>query len=90
MKCRPTYCAAIGIYPYSPADEDYIVSVPIFDEVKMKLGDKTSRSPKRIPALKITEITYDGRKVAGYFIQYHELAKGKRTAIQTQATDSKR
>ena len=33
---------AIGIYPYSPADPQYIVSVPIFDKIEMELDDKTT------------------------------------------------
>ena len=30
---------AMGIYPFSPADEDYIVSAPLFDRVEIQLGD---------------------------------------------------
>ncbi len=81
--------AAMGIYPYSPADPDYIVSVPIFDEVKMQVGRETLTIAKKGSGTKITEITYDNRKVDGYFITHGELLKGKRLVIQTASADSK-
>ena len=30
---------AMGIYPYSPSDPEYIVSVPVFDKIEMELGN---------------------------------------------------
>jgi predicted alpha-1,2-mannosidase len=74
---------AIGIYPYSPADEDYIVSVPIFDEVNMKLNGKTFTIVKKNSGEKITGLNYDNRKVEGYFVPHHELMKGKKLVITT-------
>src|SRR5450759_1993785 len=59
---------AIGIYPYSPADEDYIVSVPLFDEADVKLNDKTFTILKKNSGRKITGITYDNQKIDGYFV----------------------
>jgi predicted alpha-1,2-mannosidase len=76
---------AIGIYPYSPADEDYIVSVPIFDEVDLKLNDnRTFTILKKNSSRKISDITYDNRKIDGYFIPHHELTKGKKLVITTR------
>ena len=76
---------AIGIYPYSPADEDYIVSVPIFDEVALKLNDnRTFTILKKNSGRKISGITYDKRKIDGYFIPHHELTKGKKLVITTR------
>lgn len=73
---------AIGLYPYSPADEDYIISVPIFDEVQMKLsGKKPLTILKAGSGPKITGIAYDNRKVDGYFIPHRELVKGKKLVI---------
>ena len=76
---------AIGLYPYSPADEDYIVTVPIFDEVKMKLNRKTLTIVKENSGTKINEITIGKRKVNGYFIPHHELVKGGRLLIKTDS-----
>ncbi|MFO1512368.1 MAG: GH92 family glycosyl hydrolase [Verrucomicrobiota bacterium] len=78
---------AIGLYPYSPADVDYIVTVPLFDEVKMKLNDKTLTIAKKNSGPKITEITYDGRKLNGYFIPHQQLAEGKKLVITTAPGD---
>jgi len=75
---------AIGIYPFSPADEDYIISVPLFDKVQIKLGDRISTIVKKHSSRKINEITYDRRKIDGYFIPYHELTKGKELVITTE------
>jgi hypothetical protein len=33
---------AIGLYPYSPADPDYVVTVPLFNKVTVALTDTTS------------------------------------------------
>jgi putative alpha-1,2-mannosidase len=79
---------AIGIYPYSPADEDYIISVPVFDEVKMKLNGKTLTISRENVGPKILEITYGGHAVAGYFIPHHDLAKGKRLVIKTVSSSN--
>jgi predicted alpha-1,2-mannosidase len=76
--------SALGLYPYSPADESYIVSVPIFDQVNLKLADKTLTIVKKNAGRKLTEITYDDKKVDGYFIPHHELIKGKKLVIVTR------
>ena len=76
---------AMGFYPFSPADEDYIISVPLFDRVDMTLGNQRDFAIIRKKAgEKITGITYDNRKINGYFIPYHELLKGKQLVIQTR------
>jgi predicted alpha-1,2-mannosidase len=74
---------AIGFYPYSPADETYIVTVPMFDEVKMQLNNQAFTIVKKNAGSKIAEITYDDRKLDGYFIPHHELARGKKLVITT-------
>jgi predicted alpha-1,2-mannosidase len=76
--------SALGLYPYSPADESYIVSVPLFDQVKLKLGDKTLTIVKKNAGRKLTEITYDDKRVDGYFVAHHELIKGKKLVIVTR------
>jgi predicted alpha-1,2-mannosidase len=75
---------AIGIYPYSPADEDYIISVPLFDQSVVKLKDKAFTILKKNSGGKITGISYDDRKLDGYFVAYHELIKGKTLVITVQ------
>ena len=76
---------AIGIYPFSPANDDYIVSVPLFNKVELRLGDKASCTiVKKHSGDQITEISYDKQKLNGYFIPHHELVKGKKLVINTK------
>ena len=72
---------AMGIYPFSPADEDYIISVPLFDRVEINFGDKSSAIVKKNSGVKITKISYGNRKIDGYFISHHELIGGKKLVI---------
>jgi predicted alpha-1,2-mannosidase len=76
---------AMGFYPFSPADPKYIVSVPLFDKVDFKFGDtnKGFTIIKKNTGTKISDITYDGRKVNGYFIDDAKLKKGKTLVITT-------
>lgn len=77
--------SAIGIYLFSPADPDYIVSVPLFDKVEMKLGDGPAFTiAKRNSGEKIDSITYDGRKLDGFSISHQDLAKGRELLITTK------
>jgi len=73
---------AMGFYPYSPADADYIVTVPIFSEVALSLGDKTVVIAREGDGRKISEITYDGRKLGG------EGASGRAGASGAGATST--
>jgi predicted alpha-1,2-mannosidase len=80
---------AIGFYPYSPADPNYIVTVPMFDEVKMQLGHETLTIVKKNAGLKIAEITYDDHKLNGYFVSHQELERGKKLVITTAPSAQK-
>ena len=75
---------SIGLYTFSPADPEYIVSVPIFDKIEVNLGEKKFTIIKKNSGRKISNITYDDRKIDGYFIPYHELIKGKKLVITTE------
>jgi predicted alpha-1,2-mannosidase len=76
---------AIGLYPYSPADPKYIVSVPLFERITFTLNEgKTLTILKKNPGLRITSITYDGEKIKGYFVNHSDLEEGKELVITTQ------
>jgi len=75
--------SAIGIYPYSPADADYIISVPLFDKVNVQLNGTTFTIVKKNSGKTITGILYDDRKIEGYFVPHRELAKGRELVITT-------
>jgi putative alpha-1,2-mannosidase len=77
--------SAVGIYPFSPADEDYIVSVPLFNKVNITLGGKTSFVISRMNSgTKISNITYSNQKLEGYVIPHHELVKARELVITTE------
>ena len=76
---------AIGLYTYSPADPEYIVTVPLFDQVKFTLGDNTQFTiVKKGNGRKITDISYDGRKIDGWFIPHALLKQGKQLTVTTE------
>ena len=76
---------AMGFYPYSPADPDYIISVPLFKKVVIKLNDREDFTiVKNSSGTKITDITYDGQKLDGYFLPHRELLQGKTLVITTR------
>ncbi len=75
---------AIGLYPFSPADEDYIISVPLFNKVEIQFGDKSSTIVRKNAGDKISNITYGGRKIDGYFIPHHELIQGETLVVTTE------
>jgi predicted alpha-1,2-mannosidase len=74
---------AIGLYPYSPADPDYIITVPFFDEVRMQLGGQAVTITRGAGDPRITEIIYDGEKLQGWFITHDKLLRGKTLHIKT-------
>jgi predicted alpha-1,2-mannosidase len=76
---------AIGLYTYSPADPEYIITVPLFDKIKIKLNDHTTFTIiKNGSGKKIDQITYNNRKLNGYFISDDQLKKGKELVITTE------
>lgn len=75
---------AIGLYTFSPADPEYIVSVPLFDKVEFDLGEKKFTIIKKNSGKKIESITYNNKKINGYFIPHSELVKGKKLVITTK------
>ena len=73
---------AIGLYPYSPADPKYIVSVPLFRKTLLQMsGGNTLTIQKNGSGERITGITYNGKPVAKYFVDHSDLEKGKELMI---------
>src|SRR3546814_2823931 len=55
---------AIGLYTYSPADPEYIVTVPLFDKVEFTMGDGNRFTiTKKGTGQQIKDINYGGRKI---------------------------
>lgn len=75
---------AIGLYTYSPADPEYIVTVPLFRYVRFSLGGKHFIVERVGEGRKIRSITYDGKPLSGWFIPHDLLLQGKRLTIATE------
>jgi putative alpha-1,2-mannosidase len=75
---------AIGLYTFSPADPEYIISVPLFDKVELNTGENTTTILKKNSGKKITGITYGDQQIDGYFISHDDLKTGKKLIITTQ------
>ena len=75
---------AIGLYTLSPADPEYIVTVPLFDKVVFSLGDTRFIISKRNNGRKITSITYDDQETDGFFISHNDLRRGRELVITTE------
>src|SRR5690606_19289954 len=77
--------AAMGLYPFSPADDEYIVTVPAFDEVKWKQPNgKTLTIQKPAAGRNLKEIMVDGKTVDGYFISHEIFRNGGTLEILTE------
>jgi len=78
--------AAMGFYPYSPADAEYVVSVPLFDKVELDLPDASQKTiiQKENSGNKIQDITFNGKTINGYFISDKQLKSGGNFIIKTE------
>ncbi|WP_346862560.1 GH92 family glycosyl hydrolase [uncultured Draconibacterium sp.] len=76
---------AMGIYPYSPADAEYIVSVPVFEKVELNLTDeKNCTIRKENSGRKIKTISSDNKKLEGYFVSHKMLEQSGNIVISTE------
>ncbi|MET3979035.1 putative alpha-1,2-mannosidase [Mucilaginibacter sp. UYP25] len=67
--------SAMGLYPFSATDPKYIVTAPLFDEVKWKTSSgKVLTITKPGKGRGITAIKVNGKKINGYFVS-HDLFK---------------
>lgn len=76
---------AMGIYPYSPADAEYLISVPLFDQVKLRFNGQTNCIiRKENSGKRINNIIFNDEKIDGYFISDSQLKAGKKLVITTK------
>ena len=68
--------AASGLYPLSPADNEYLVSLPVFDRVKWNLGRNSLEISKEGISRTLKQIQYNGKTLDGYFIDQEQLMLG--------------
>lgn len=67
--------SALGLYPFSPADPEYIVTVPLFDQVKWNMPNGKQLTIKKSgPSRAMQQIRVNGKVNEGYFVP-HDLFK---------------
>ena len=77
--------AAMGIYPFSPADPEYIVTVPLFDEVHWRLPNgKVVTITKPQAGRDLQAIKVNGKMVDGYFVSHDVFTKGGSIDVITE------
>ncbi|MDR2146841.1 MAG: GH92 family glycosyl hydrolase [Tannerella sp.] len=76
---------AMGLYTFSPADPNYIVTVPLFDKIVLSSPESRINCTiiKENTGKKIVEIKLGNKIIDGYFIPHEELQKGKELVIIT-------
>ncbi len=76
---------AIGLYTYSPADPEYIVTVPLFPKVTLTTGHgQTLTITKEGNGEKIKDIVCGKKKVKGWFVNHNDIFKAGELKIVTE------
>lgn len=69
--------SAIGMYSFSPADDEYLISLPIFDEVEWKLDNgKKLTITKSGESRDLKMIKVNGEEHHGYFVSHDLFRQG--------------
>lgn len=77
--------SSLGLYPFSATDPNYIVTAPLFDEVKWKTNTgKILTISKPGKGRGITNIKVDGKINQGYFISHDLFKNGGNVVINTK------
>ncbi|MFL9844536.1 GH92 family glycosyl hydrolase [Flavobacterium rhizosphaerae] len=77
--------ASLGLYPLSPADTEYIVTVSVFDKVEWTTGQgKKFTITNSGKTRNLKEIFLNGKKVNGYFIPHTLFSEGGTLEVKTK------
>ncbi len=76
--------SAAGLYPLSAADAHYLVTVPVFDEVRWQVdGGKALTVKKPTAGRNLNAIKVNGASNVGYFVPYALFRSGGRIEVIT-------
>lgn len=78
---------AMGIYTYSPADPEYIVTIPLFKKIDVEMGDGSSFSIIRKGngrQRKIKSVYCGDEKLSGWFVSHEQLRSGGTLTINVE------
>ncbi|WP_412468843.1 GH92 family glycosyl hydrolase [Pedobacter sp. KLB.chiD] len=77
--------SALGLYPFSATDPNYIVTAPLFDEIKWKTNTgKLLTITKPGKGRGINQIKVNGQISNGYFISHDLFKNGGKVEISTK------
>ena len=76
--------SAIGLYTYSPADPEYLVTVPLFDKITFELGEKPFTIVREGESRVLKAIECDGKPLDGLFVDHASLVAGAKLKIVTE------
>lgn len=75
---------ALGLYPFSPADAEYVVTVPLFDRVRWQLDsgkELVISKPQEGRALQYVEV--NGERIDGYVVSHDLFRTGGEVEVVT-------
>ncbi len=73
---------AMGIYTYSPADAEYLVTVPLFDRITVNTPARKFRILRQGEGRKISKITIGGKQLKGWFVEDSDFRSGKDLVVK--------
>ncbi|RYY54658.1 MAG: glycoside hydrolase family 92 protein [Chitinophagaceae bacterium] len=77
--------SALGLYPYSAVDPQYLVSVPVFSRIKWTMPNGRVVEVRRNGNTRsLGAVSIDGKTSEGYFIPHDLFRKGGKLVIQTK------
>lgn len=77
--------SALGLYPFSATDPEYIVTAPLFDEVKWRTSNgKWITISKPNKGRGINQIKVDGQVNEGYFVRHSLFKDGGKVEVLTR------
>src|SRR5690625_6537307 len=81
---------ALGCYTYSPAEPHYLITVPLFEEVTLRVGKQPLKIVREGEGAKITEIRLNGELIEDYRLPDSALREGGELIIKTEDRKSTR
>lgn len=76
---------ALGLYPFSATGPEYIVTVPLFDEVRWRTSNgKMITISKPGKGRSIAAIKVNGKEIKGYFVPHNLFKRGGKIDIFTR------
>jgi predicted alpha-1,2-mannosidase len=77
--------SALGLYPFSATDPEYIVTVPLFEEVKWRTANgKLVTISKPGKGRDLTGIKVNGKQLQGYFVPNDLFKNGGKVEVSTK------